>query len=177
MKTSSRIGKIVSKSVNSRDVTEEFYDLDTRLSTRRILLERLQTYLKQAKDVKDMIEIESKINDVTTEMERMQGRLNRLTEQIDYSEIDIYAKLPVNRTEEGFILPDTKSQFREFCKNILNFFSNFLFVVLYIIIYGVPSVLMIFLLYWLCFGKIGLLRKLFAKIRAPHKEKIPVEKK
>lgn len=177
MSSSDQIGKITSKSVNSTDVTDQYYDLDTHLSTRRILLERLQTYLKQAKDMKDMLDIESKINDVTSEIEGMQGQLNRLTKQIDYSQIDIYAQLPVNHTEQGFVFPDTKSQFREFCGNILNFFSSFLFVLLYIIIYGVPIVLVLILLYWLCFGKVGLLRKLFAKVRAPRSEKKIAEKK
>ena len=185
MDSSAKIGKVTSKTVNSTDVTDQYYDLDTRLSTRRILLERLQTYLKQAKDMKDMLDIETKINDVTTEIENMQGQLNRLSKQIDYAQIDICAQLPVNQTEQGFVFPDTKSQFREFCGNILNFFSNFLFVLLYIIIYGVPIVLVLFLLYWLCFGKVGLLRKLFkkcsatstAKVRGPITEQTTVEKK
>jgi hypothetical protein len=167
MSTSAQIGKITSKSVNSTDVSDQYYDLDSRLATKRILLDRLTSYLKQAKDVKDMLDIESKINDVTGDIESMQGQLNRLSKQIDYSTINISAQLPYNETEQGFIMPDTKSSFRKFCSNVLEFLSGFLFAILYIIIYGIPIVLFLFLLYWLCFGKIGLLRKLFAKVRAP----------
>lgn len=177
MSASTQIGKITSKTVNSQDVTEQYYDLDTRLATKRILLERLNTYLKRATSVKDMLDIESRINDVTSDIESMQGQLNRLSKQIDYSQIAISAMLPVNHTEEGFILPDTKSQFRTFCGNILNFFSNFLFFILYVIIYGIPIVCVILLLYWLCLGKVGLLRNLFNKIRAPKKEKTTASKK
>ena len=172
MSSSGTIGKIVSKSADSVDVTDRFYDLDSRLATRRVLLERLQSYLREAKNMKDMLEIETKINDVTAEIEQMQGQFNRLSKQIDYSEIYIEANLPYNHTEDrGFIFPDLKSAFIEFCETVVGFFANFIFVVLYIIIFGIPILCVAFLLYWICFGKIGVLRKLFEKIRAGKKEK------
>ncbi len=172
MSSSGAIGKIVSKSADSVDVTDRFYDLDSRLATRRVLLERLQSYLREAKNIKDMLEIETKINDITAEIEQMQGQFNRLSKQIDYSEIYIEAHLPYNHAEDrGFIFPDLKSAFIEFCETVVGFFTNFVFVVLYIIIFGIPILCVVFLLYWICFGKIGVLRKLFAKIRAGKKEK------
>ena len=166
MSSSGAIGKVVSKSADSVDVTDRFYDLDSRLATRRVLLERLQSYLKEAKNIKDMLEIETKINDVTAEIEQMQGQFNRLSKQIDYSEIYIEANLPYNHAEDrGFIFPDLKSAFIEFCETVVGFFTGFVFVVLYIIIFSIPILCVAFLLYWICFGKIGVLRKLFAKIR------------
>ena len=169
MNASSELGKLQSRSVNSRDVTEQYYDLDTRLNTRKILIERLESYLKEAKNVQDMIDIEARINDVTSEIESMQGQFNRLSKQIDYSEINVYAQLPPNTTEQGFVFPDTKSEFRNFLSNVLEFFSGFLFIILYIVIFGVPIVLLLFLLFWLCFGKVGLLRRLFNKTKAEKK--------
>ena len=83
MASSGGIGKILSKSADSVDVTDRFYDLDSRLATRRVLLERLQSYLRDAKNIKDMLEIEMKINDVTAEIEEMQGQFNRLSKQIE----------------------------------------------------------------------------------------------
>lgn len=165
MQECGQIGKLKSKNINSSDVTEQFYDLDTRLSTRKVLLERLKKYLSEAKDMQDMLKIETKINDVTSELERMQGQMNRLKLQIDYSTIYVTAELPVNQDESGFMMPDTNSQLRQFFANILNFFVKFIFTALYIVIFGVPSVLFLMLIYWLGFGKVGLLRKLFARIR------------
>ena len=171
MASSGVIGKILSKSADSVDVTDRFYDLDSRLATRRVLLERLQSYLRDAKNIKDMLEIEMKINDVTAEIEEMQGQFNRLSKQIDYSEIYIEANLPYNHAEDrGFIFPDLKSAFIEFCETVVGFFTGFVFVVLYILIFGIPILCVAFLLYWICFGKIGVLRKLFTKIRAGKKE-------
>ncbi|MCR5763937.1 MAG: DUF4349 domain-containing protein [Treponema sp.] len=166
MNSVSGIGKIRSKNINTSDVTDQYYDIDTRLTTKKVMLERLETYLKQAKDVKDMIEIETKINEVTSDIEVMQGQLNRLSSLISYSTITISARLPVNQTQQGFVMPDAKSKFREFARDVLNFFVQFFFVILYIIIYGIPILAAVLLLYWLLIGKVGILRKIFCKIKA-----------
>lgn len=165
MGETSGFGKVKSKNVNSQDVTEQFYDLKTRLETKQVMLERLENYLKGAKDIKDLIEIESKINEVTADLESMQGQMNRLSSQIDFSEISVDARLPANQNESGFVLPDAGNSFREFLYNLANFFVGFFFAVLYVVIFGVPIVLVLALLYWICFGKIGLIRKLYNKLK------------
>lgn len=165
MNEGGQIGKLKSKNIYSNDVTDNYYDLETRLSTRHILLERLEKYLAEAKDMKEMLQIETKINDITSELERMEGQMNRLKNQIDYSRINVYASLPVNQSETGFILPDTKTGARKFLGNVVNFFASFAFVALYIVVFGVPVILFVMLIYWLTFGKIGLIRKLFRRIR------------
>lgn len=165
-----KIGRLKSKNIYTDDVTDRFYDLETRLSTRKVLLERLQKYLSEAKDMQDMLKIETKINDITSELEQMQGQMNRLSSQIEYSQISISAELPVNQDENGFILPDARSRAREFCANTVTFFVNFAFFALYAVIFGIPVILFAMLIYWLGLGKVGLLRKLFKRISAGKKE-------
>ena len=165
MSDAAGFGKLRSKNINSQDVTEQYYDIATRLKTKRMMLERLENYLKTAKDMKDLLEIETKINSVTAEVESMQGQLNRLASRVDYATISVQARLPYKQTESGFVLPDARSSFRGFASNILEFFVGLLIVILYVAVCGVPLVLLAILLYWLCFGKIGLLRKLFRKAR------------
>ena len=53
--------------------------------------------------------------------------------------------------------------FRHFASNIVDFFAGLLTVLLYIVICGAPLVGIAALLYWLLFGKIGLLKKLFRR--------------
>ena len=158
------------KNVNSKDVTEKYYDLKSRLETKRVMQERLESYLKSSKDIKDMLEIESKLNDVTAELESMQGQMNRLSSKIDFATVKISAKLPANQTEEGFALPDASEKAKNLFGGLLSFIINLFFILLYIVFYGAPIVLVVALFYWLCFGKIGLLRKLFYKV-SNHKTK------
>ena len=165
MGETSSFGKVVSKSISSRDVTEQYYDLKTRLETKRLMLEKLETYLRAAKDLKDMLQIEEKTNEVTSELESMQGQMNRLSSQIAFSEISVTAFLRANRTENGFSTPDIGEKFSDFLGNIVNFLAGFLFALLYIIVFGIPILFAVALFYWLCFGKIGLVRKLFRKLK------------
>lgn len=160
-------GRLKSKNIYTDDVTERFYDLSTRLSTRKVLLERLKTYLATAKTMQELLQIETKINDVTAELERMQGQMNRLSTQIDFSQISVYLELPVNQNGSGgFVLPSIRTAAREFVGDVARFFVAFGFVALKVVVFGVPCVLFLMLLFWLSLGKVGLLRRLFARIRA-----------
>lgn len=160
-------GRLKSKNIYTDDVTERFYDLSTRLSTRKVLLERLKAYLATAKTMQELLQIETKINDVTAELERMQGQMNRLSTQIDFSQISVYLELPVNQNGNGgFVLPSIRTAAREFVGDVARFFVAFGFVALKVVMFGVPCVLFLMLLFWLSLGKVGLLRRLFARIRA-----------
>ncbi len=165
------LGKLRSKTIQAQDVTDQYYDLQTRLDTKIILQERYQSYLKQAKDIEELLAVERKLNDVTSEVESMKGQLKLLNSQVDYSTITLEARLPPNETEQGFTLPDTKSGFKSFLGTAASFFNGIMFFLLYLILFGVPIILLAALLWWLCFGKIGLIKKLFKKANSGSKDK------
>ena len=165
MNSTGSFGDLLSRSISTEDVTENFYDLETRLETRRVLQSKLEGYLANAKNISDLLEVERQLNDVTSELESMEKQFRRLSNQIDFSTINISCSLPANTTEEGFETPDFLQGLKDFGYNALQFLCNFGLGILYIILVGVPSVLLIALLYWLCFGKIGLVRKLFNKLK------------
>ena len=162
MESAGSIGTPESKSVSAEDVSERYYDLQTRLETRKLMRSRLQTYLSQAKTMEDMLKIEHELNSVIADIESMEGKMKRLSSQIDYSRIEISYHLPFRATSSGgFEWPDMGEAFRRFASNIVDFFAGLLTVLLYIVICGAPLVGIAALLYWLLFGKIGLLKKLF----------------
>ena len=162
MESAGSIGTLESKSVSAEDVSERYYDLQTRLETRKLMRSRLQTYLSQAKNMEDMLKIEHELNSVIADIESMEGKMKRLSSQIDYSRIEISYHLPFRATSSGgFEWPDMGEAFRRFASNIVDFFAGLLTVLLYIVICGAPLVGIAALLYWLLFGKIGLLKKLF----------------
>lgn len=160
----SLIGKVEEKNINSQDVTERFYDLTKRLETRKILHERLLGYLKNSTKVEDMVKVERQINDVQSEIESMQGQLNRLVNQIDFCTLTVHMSLPPNTTEHGFITPNLSDDFKDLLSQILSFFEAFLLVIIKIIVFGIPIIILCALLYWVTFGKLGLVKKLFKKL-------------
>lgn len=165
MAAAGNLGRVRSRNVSTQDVSEQFYDLRTRLDTRKILRDRLQSYLAQAKDMEDLLHIERELNSTLTEIESMEGRMRRLSNQIDYSTITVDASLPYRTTDQGFQWPSLDRNVRRFLSNVVDFFVGFVAVVLYIIIFGIPILGLVALLYWLLLGRVGLLRKIFKGLK------------
>ncbi|MDG9928480.1 MULTISPECIES: DUF4349 domain-containing protein [unclassified Pseudomonas] len=80
-------GKVLSRSVKGKDVTEQYVDLDTRLKTNLALRDRFRDLLGKARDVKDILQIETELNRVQTEIDAMEARMRILNDQIHMSVI------------------------------------------------------------------------------------------
>jgi len=158
-------GHVTSRSVNSQDVSDSYYDLQSRLQTKYILRDKLTGYLNQAKDIKDLLEIERQLNSVIEEIESTESRLKRLSGQVDYSTIYLNLQFERGKDESGIILPDVKDSWNQFLSNVIAFFWSLLKLLFYIVIYGIPIVALAAFFFWLLFGKVGLLVKLFKKLK------------
>ena len=89
LKIESGAGQITYKEIDARDVTAEFIDLETRLANKRNYLKRYNELLKQAKTVKDILEIEEKTRLIEEEIESAEGRLKYLSDLVDFSTLDL----------------------------------------------------------------------------------------
>ena len=168
-------GRITNRSVSSQDVSDNYYDMKSRLETKYILRDKLQSYLSEAKDIKDLPEVERQLNEVIEDIESTENRFKRLSGQIDYSTIYINMSFEHGKDEGGIILPDVKNSWNEFVSNIIGFFWNLLKVLFYIVIFGIPVIAVAAFFFWLLFGKIGLLVKLFKKLKKQFAVPEPVE--
>ena len=84
------------KRINSRDVTEEFVDLEIRLKTKKDVRQKYIELLRnKAKSVKDVLAAEEAIRVLTEEIEAKEGRLRFLKNQVGMSTVnlDIYQKV------------------------------------------------------------------------------------
>jgi len=77
------------RSISQRDVSEEFVDLTARLKAKRELETRYLELLKQAKNVKEMLEIERELSNIREEIEAKQGRLKYLQNKVSLSTVNI----------------------------------------------------------------------------------------
>lgn len=78
-------GEVTYKSIDTRDVSEQYYDLETRLANKRSYLERYRELLKRAATIKDILEVESHIRVLEEEIESTEGRLRLMGNQVEYS--------------------------------------------------------------------------------------------
>ena len=79
----------VNRSEYLDDVSEAYYDQESRLTTQRVKLERLQELLGKAEDMADIITIESAISDTELEIEYLTGSLRKYDSQINYSTVTL----------------------------------------------------------------------------------------
>lgn len=78
-------GRVLSESRKAKDVTEEFVDLGIRVDNARRSRDRLLEVLKLAKEVEDILRVEKELRRLTEEIERMEGRLKFLRDQVTLS--------------------------------------------------------------------------------------------
>ncbi|RPH33235.1 MAG: DUF4349 domain-containing protein [Bacteroidales bacterium] len=86
----SRIAKKIDyQNIETQDVTEEYIDVESRLSNSRKVEQTYLKLLKRANTIEDMLKIEQKLGEIRTEIESTQGRLKYLTHQVSYSTINL----------------------------------------------------------------------------------------
>lgn len=100
-------GEVAYKEIDARDVTEEFIDLETRLSNKRQYLAKYQELLKNAKSIKEILDIQEKIRGLEEEIESTTGRLKYLNNLVDYSTLD----LNISQKKDYKYIPDYRGNF------------------------------------------------------------------
>ena len=89
------------------DVSEAYYDVQGRLTTQRVKLERLQALLEQAENIEDIITIESAISETQESIDRLSGSLQHYDSMVDYATVyitlnEVYQLSTVQQTPAGF---------------------------------------------------------------------------
>jgi hypothetical protein len=81
---------VENKQVDSKEVTEEFVDLTSRLASKQKVEQRVAELLeKRAGEVRDVIAIETELGRVREEVERIEGRLRYLADRTEMTTVTI----------------------------------------------------------------------------------------
>jgi hypothetical protein len=154
-----KIGKTINYEETTEDVTLRYYDLESRLNTKKELVKTFQSYLNKAKNIEEILSVESKIAELQAEIDDVGRQFRLLNNLIDYSTIRLELFGPISVTNYG------KETIGEKIKGLMNGFGDFASVIaiilLAIIVYGIPSIIILLLFYWVLFGKIGILKRVF----------------
>lgn len=167
--SASAAGRVESRSVNVEDVTGRYYDLEHRIKNKEILVERYQEYLKRAQDVEELLTVERALNETVMELERLQGSFKDLSRLIEFSTLHLTVVLPSWDVEEK-PLPSLREGLKRFGRAALQGLYSLFFILLGIVVFGLPGALLLGLLYWLAFGRVGILRRFFRRLRPRRRE-------
>jgi hypothetical protein len=82
--------RVADEKVTGQDVTEEYVDLEARIKAQRAVEQQYLSILKDAKTIHDILEVQQKLGEIRTEIERAEGRLRFLENQTMLSTFTVH---------------------------------------------------------------------------------------
>lgn len=85
----SQAAEVIQRDITGQDVTEEYVDLGSRLKSKRVVEERLISFMNNAQKTEDLLKISSDLAAVQEEIETIEGKMKFLENQTALSTITI----------------------------------------------------------------------------------------
>ena len=105
------------QSDTAENISERYYDTQSRLETAQIKLERLQELLKKAESMEDIITIESAISETEYEIEDLSGTMRHYDALVGYATVDL-------ELSEVYRLSGTEDAPKSFGEKLANAFTD-----------------------------------------------------
>jgi hypothetical protein len=86
------MGKLINENMNGNDITSEYRDTTARVDNLKIQENSLKQLMTKAKNVDEILRIESELNRVRTDIDIYSGDLKRWDDLVQLSTINIYLK-------------------------------------------------------------------------------------
>jgi hypothetical protein len=88
-----RLGVVEARSLQARDVSEEYVDLTTRIRVLRETQQQLLDLLRTARNVEEALKVRASLDAITMELEQAMGRLRLLESLIGFSTLTVRMSL------------------------------------------------------------------------------------
>ncbi|MFW5868351.1 MAG: DUF4349 domain-containing protein [Armatimonadota bacterium] len=83
------LGDVTRDHIGGQDVTQEYMDLERRISNLQAQEERVREMFDEAQTVEDLLKVEQRLTEVRGQIETLQGRLRYLKDQVGFSTLTI----------------------------------------------------------------------------------------
>ena len=98
--------RLRSESVETREISAEYTDLESRLRNLLRTEAQFQQFLTQAKTIDEVLNVNNRLQTTRDEIERVQGRINLYDNRVEYATINLrLTALPAVRAEAGSSTP------------------------------------------------------------------------
>ena len=109
------LGERLSLSVSSQDVTEEYVDLEGRLSYWRSQEEFYMRLMREATEIDDLVTIQTRMQDVLLNIEQIEGRLRYLDSRTSFSTLtvgltEVPGSIPIDEPDDPGIIESAIDQ-------------------------------------------------------------------
>ncbi|MFD5893001.1 DUF4349 domain-containing protein [Streptomyces sp. NPDC060366] len=82
-------GKLLARSANAKDVTEQVVDVNSRIATQRASVNRVRKLMDQAEDITDVVALESQLNTRQSELEALLAKQASLADRTTMATITL----------------------------------------------------------------------------------------
>jgi ABC-type uncharacterized transport system fused permease/ATPase subunit len=83
------VGSVAQRDVEVVDVTDQYRDTETRLENYKAMAKRLRELVAKAEDVKAALEVERELGRIQTEIDKLEGQLRTLSQQVAFARIHL----------------------------------------------------------------------------------------
>jgi hypothetical protein len=102
--------KINERKITSQDVTTEFVDTKSRMEAKKQVRQRYIDLLKQAKNMEEILNVQSEINGVQEDIESAAGRINYLSHSSSFSTINFTFFQVLNISAKDYSEPSFRAK-------------------------------------------------------------------
>ena len=102
---SKQVGTVLRRNTASQDVTSQYVDTESRLKTMRASVERVRALMAQAKDIGQVVALESEMSRRQADLESLESQLAALKDSVERSTLAVSLSTPGNEpeTDNGFL--------------------------------------------------------------------------
>lgn len=143
------IGEITSRDISGEDVTQQYYDVEARLTQYKAQRDRLLELYEQAETVSEILEVESELGRINVEIDSLEGSLRYLSEMTDLATVNVSLYVPGEYRPAIDTNPwsDFGRKMLQALTNGLNFIISAAANVLFFLLAAVPVLLLLLLLF------------------------------
>jgi len=131
------LGRALSRSTQSNDVTREYMDLETRLNVKSETVSRLQALLTRSGSLEDLLAVERELGRATSELESLKGQLQYVESQVSLSTLTIELVEPGAIVARGALRPIADA-----LHDAVGVFAQSIATVIYVIVSLLPWLLL-----------------------------------
>ncbi len=171
--TISGVGTIVDKQLYTDDVSDQYFDTESRIEILEARQERLMEYLETAVKIEDIIELEAELSEVLYELDVLKGQNKGIDQMVDYAQVSIsISEVLTPTTSQNNNVPPLNERasnaYQVSVENVKQFFENFAVVMAAL----APVLIILLIIVVIILIAVKLILKAVKKYRVKHpKEK------
>jgi len=122
-------GKLISSSENAENVTGQYYDMESRLATKRVEEERILAMIDKAENVETLLMLEEHLGRIRTDIELFESQMKNIDSLSAYSTLNVYMTEGLNvklMADTGNFGQRLLQSFQASAGNTAAFFENVL---------------------------------------------------